>query len=386
MGVLNISRQAAATEVAGRMAETAAAWLAALEPDQRDVATRPAPGTGLESETERQRWFYTPTDHGGLTLGAQTSAQQRLAHQLIASGLSRAGYVTVATIIGLENVLDHTEGWVADFERDRGRDPELYYLRVFGEPGGTEPWGWRFGGHHISLNNLVVDGRVQAMTPCFLGADPAVSPLLGPEPLRPLAGAEELARELMRSLGPDQEEAAILHQRAPSDIVGGNRPRLAAGDQMIRLQHIWNGYFTDPKVAADILALDNRNEESTGYDSNDHREVALTAEPRGLAARELGGDQRRQLRRLLACYLGRVPDPVSPLGDYDDDRTLDAVHLAWAGPVAPDQPLYYRLQGPGLLIEYDNVQRRANHAHSVWRDPESDFGLDVLAAHRAAHH
>jgi hypothetical protein len=39
-----------------------------------------------------------------------------------------------------------------------------------------------------------------------------------------------------------------------------------------------------------------------------------------------------------------------------------------------------------LLIEWDNTQRGANHAHSVWRDPDSDFGLDVLAQHRAAHH
>ena len=62
------------------------------------------------------------------------------------------------------------------------------------------------------------------------------------------------------------------------------------------------------------------------------------------------------------------------------------MHLAWAGPVAPGQPHYYRLLGPGLLIEYDNVQRRANHAHPVWRNPDSDFGYDVLAAHRAAHH
>jgi hypothetical protein len=43
------------------------------------------------------------------------------------------------------------------------------------------------------------------------------------------------------------------------------------------------------------------------------------------------------------------------------------------------------LQGPGLLIEWDNVQNGANHAHSVWRDPDTDFGLDVLARHRAAH-
>ena len=62
------------------------------------------------------------------------------------------------------------------------------------------------------------------------------------------------------------------------------------------------------------------------------------------------------------------------------------MHLAWAGPLAAGQPHYCRLQGPGLLIEYGNVQRRANHAHSVWRNPESDFGLDVLAAHRSAHH
>src|ERR1700759_1494410 len=99
MSLVNTDRTAAATEVATRMAEAATAWLAALDPGQRAVATRPAPGAGAESEAERQRWFYTPTDHGGLTLGAQTAAQQRLAHQLVAAGLFRAGYGSVATII-----------------------------------------------------------------------------------------------------------------------------------------------------------------------------------------------------------------------------------------------------------------------------------------------
>jgi len=53
MGVLNRDKRTAATEVATRMAETAQAWLEALEPDQRAMATRPAPGTGTEAETER---------------------------------------------------------------------------------------------------------------------------------------------------------------------------------------------------------------------------------------------------------------------------------------------------------------------------------------------
>ena len=70
---------------------------------------------------------------------------------------------------------------------------------------------------------------------------------------------------------------------------------------------------------------------------------------------------------------------------YDDDA-LNAVFLAWAGPLEPGAPHYYRLQGPRLLIEWDNTQRDANHAHSVWRNPEADFGLDVLTRHRASHH
>jgi len=80
------------------------------------------------------------------------------------------------------------------------------------------------------------------------------------------------------------------------------------------------------------------------------------------------------------------PDGLAPPPDYAGDAALDAVHLAWAGPTEPGQPLYYRVQGPRLLIEYDNTQRHANHAHSVWRDPAADFGYDVLGAHLAEHH
>ena len=383
---ITAARDRAARAVASRMASAAAAWLDALDPAQRAAAAGAAPGADTESDTERQRWFYTPTDHGGLPLGAQRPAQQRLAHQLVAAGLSTAGYVTVATIIGLDNVLDHAEGWSVDWGRERGRDPGLYYLRVFGEPGGTAPWGWRFGGHHVSLNNLIVAGAVRSMTPCFLGADPASSPLLGPAPLRPLAGAEDLARELVRSLDPDRAARAILLNRAPSDIIGGNRSRIADGDQMMYLRDLWRRPFTEAQLAERIAGMDTTAEAESGYRTEDYRRLALTSIPKGLPARELDAGQREVLRALLGTYLGRVPDGLSPRPDYDDDDALDAVHLAWAGTTATGAPHYYRLQGPRLLIEYDNTQRRANHAHSVWRDPDADFGHDILAAHLAAHH
>ncbi len=380
------AQEVAAQEVAARMAAAATAWLDALDPAQRAVAAGRAPGPDAESDAERRRWFYTPTDHGGLPLGAQRPAQQRLAHQLVAAGLSTAGYVTVATIIGLDNVLDQVEGWSVDWGRERGRDPGLFYLRVFGQPGGTQPWGWRFGGHHISLNNLIAGGLVVSTTPCFLGADPAVSPLLGPAPLRPLGGTEDLARELVRSLDPERAARAILLDRAPSDIVGGNRARLGDGNQTMHLRDVWRGYFTEPGLDERVTQAGDGAEQASGYDAGDHQRTALSCVPKGLPARELDAGQRDLLRALLATYTGRVPDGLSPQADYADDAALDAVHLAWAGPTGPGQPHYYRLQGPRLLIEYDNTQRQANHAHSVWRDPAADFGYDALGAHLTAHH
>ena len=372
-------------QVADRMAEAAAAWLGSLDGDQRRTATGPAPGAGAGDE-ERRRWFYTPTDHGGLTLHPQRPAQQRAAMRLVASGLSPGGFVTVATTMGLENVLDHAEGFVARFDRERGRDPGLYYLRVFGEPGGDAPWGWRFGGHHVSLNNLVVDGELVSTTPCFMGADPAVSPLLGGALNRPLGRVEDLARELVRSLSPDLAARALLNPRAPSDLVTANRTRVSDGDRVLPLAAIWrDARFPDDVEQDKLQRLSDAIDDAAAYAEDDHRAVAYTQTPRGVAGRDLDGGQRELLRALLSTYLDRVPEEVSAMESYDD-AALDAVHLAWAGPTELGAPHYYRVQGPRLLLEWDNTQRGANHAHSVWRDPEADFGLDVLARHRAAHH
>jgi Protein of unknown function (DUF3500) len=361
-----------AYEVANRMAEAARAWLDSLDPDQRPVAVGPSPG---QAEDERTRWFYTPTDHGGLTFHQQRPAQHRLVMRLVASGLSEAGYTTVATVLGLENVLDHVEGFAVNWGRERTRDPGMYYLRVFCEPGGPQPWGWRFGGHHVSLNYLVVDGQVAATTPCFLGADPAASPLLGGTTLRPLGSAEDLARELVRSLRPEFAARALLLAQAPNDIVAGNSARI--DDRVVYRRELWRPGRHSPDRAEDP---------ATGLYGADQQALAVTPAPKGVPGAELDVTQRELLRALLGTYLDRVPAGVSPLSRYDDPAALDAVHLAWAGSTTAGEPHYYRLQGPRLLVEWTNVQRGVNHAHAVWRDPETDFGGDVLAAHHAAHH
>ena len=322
-------RAGAGGQVAGgvrdRMAGAAADWLASLAPAQRAKAAYPFPATA-----ERTRWYYTPTERGGLPLAEMGPAQQRLAHRLVASGLSEGGYATAATIMGLENVLDAREGWRRGYDGrtvpHRGRDPQLYFVSVFGDPGAGS-WGWRVGGHHLALNYTVAaDGQISA-SPLFLGANPAMTRLVGPGVLRPLAAEEDLARRLLASLAPDQRAEAVVSPEAPGDIVQRNRPRVEPGP------------------------------------------------PEGLPATGMLPPQRAMLEGLVRQYLGRLPGELARAeAERVTGERLEAVHFGWAGAAEPGQPHYYRLQGPRLLVEYDNVQNAANHVHSVWRDPEGDFG------------
>jgi Protein of unknown function (DUF3500) len=367
---------------AKRMVEAARAWLTNLTDEQRRRALAPWP-----SDDERHRWYYTPTDHGGLPLAHMSPAQQSRAMQLLATGLSKPGYVTATTIMGLENVLDQVENWQVDWGRERGRDPQLYWLNVFGEPDMQGPWSWRFGGHHVSVQHLVIHGEVTSSSPCFLGADPAESPLLGGHLLRPLGAAEDLARELVRSLDDAQSADALISSVAPLDIVGGNRPYLSDGDVAMPLPDVWRGQFSEPRLRDKVHAMHETAEAKAGVRPEHHHAVRLTSTPKGVPAAALTTSQRELLRAVLDVFVDRIPEELAQReADKFAGDKLDAVHFAWAGGTERGQPHYYRLQGPRLVAEYDNTQRDVNHIHTVWRDPTADFGDDVLARHRADFH
>lgn len=365
--------------LATSMAAEAERWLDSLDADQLAVARWAFP-----ADEERRQWFYTPTDHGGLTLGQMASPQQRLAFRLLASGLSHAGYVTMATIIGLENVLDHLEGFTASWHHPRGRDPQRYYVRVFGDPASGN-WAWRAGGHHISLNFTIVDGAVAGTTPLFLGADPASSPLLGPHPLRPLAGVEDLARDLTRSLSAVQLPRAVVTPRAPSDLVLVNRATIGEGDKPLPLQDIWRGQLPPPFLDL-AVRIQDAADAAIPLTVDDLAAMSFSTTPKGLAAREMTTDQREMLDTLLHRYVDRLPDDFAAeeAAKFAGDH-LDDVHLLWAGSLEPGEAHYYRLHSPLLIAEYDNTARGANHVHTVWRDPRGDFGDDVLGRHHATH-
>lgn len=360
------------------MAEAAVTLLGSLDAKQRAQMTFPF------GDDEQFLWFYTPTNHGGLSLAEMTAPQHRHTHRMLSTGLSYAGYVTAAAIIGLENVLDHTEGWAVDFDRERGRDPLMYWMAIFGEPESGN-WAWRFGGHHISVNYLIVDGAVVGTTPSFFGADPADSPLLGPHLHRPLAGAEDYGRELVQSLDQGLLHKALVSAVAPVDIVGVNRTDLSEGDRPLGLPFVWRGLFDDDTVAVQAQRQ-QAAEELLGLEEEHLEALSFTKAPKGVSAAEFDDDTKEVLRAVLSCYLDRLPDGVA-----DEEHAkfageqINALSFMWAGGIERDEPHYYRIQGADLFVEYDNTQRGVNHIHTVWRDLRNDFGRDALALHYATH-
>lgn len=293
-------------------------------------------------DDERFDLRLAPIGLDGVPLGDLSDEQRERVRALRAAALSEQGLRKVELIMSLENEVRRL-----DRERFVGlftswlRDPERYFTIVFGEPSETAPWGFRFDGHHVSLNYTVVPGSVPATTPLFLGAQPReVRQGWERAGLRVLAAEEDLARELYLSLDAKQRARATLPYESDRELFLG-----------------------------DVRFLD------------------LAEPPKGLPRGAMDEAQKRRLDALLDVYVANFPDDVAAARRAEIDAAgRDAIHFAWAGSTEPGGGCYYRLQGPTLLVEFDDTEPGNDHVHTLWRDPRRDFGRDLLAEHRARAH
>lgn len=317
---LMLSAPAVAGAFDRAMAEAAARWLEAAGPSGERAAFAFA-------DRERRDWHFTPRRREGLMIGDMSQAQKDATTELMRATLSSSGVLKAQDIMRLEAVLAEIEGSSLSY-----RDPEGYYVSVFGDPKGY-PWGWRLEGHHLSINVTLAAPDEAFVTPLFTGTNPAVPPS-GSGFAKVIQHDEmALALRLIRGLDPGQAAAARLAS-SPRNIVAGP----GRGD-----------------------ALDRRA---------------------GVMGADLTDGQRSLLRQLVSVYVGMARDEVGQAYMRLFDQGLAETSFAWAGEASERAAFYYRIHGPRILIEFDNT-RGGNHIHAVWRDPLNDFGRDALRQHYA---
>ncbi len=330
---------AAASASAPRMRATATGFLASLTAEQRKLAVFAA------DDPERKDWSNLPhTIHPrkGISMGELSPEQRIKAHHLIQSGLSSQGYLKASGIMQLDEVLLHLSG------QDKSDKPmfglRYYWLSFLGEPSSGKPWGWQLDGHHLALNFSLVGDEVAA-TPTFMGSDPHEVRDGVHAGWRVLGAEDDQGIALMRSLRPEQQKQALLGADAPADVVTGPG-----------------------------------------------RDKALPKHE-GLAFSGLDAGQKTALMWLVDEYLRNYrPDLAHQQLDRINRSGWDHVRFAWAGPVGPTEAYYYRIHGPTVLIEFDNNHPPGrkdgpiNHIHSVYRDPQNDYGEDLLKRHLMQSH
>ena len=296
--------------------QSANGLIAKLTDEQKKQALFPL---GAE---ERENWHYVPIDREGVRLDALDEAQRTLLQGFLANSLSAEGHTTAKEVIQLETLL---------YERSNQsefRNPGKYTVAIFGTPSADKPWGWRFEGHHLSLNFTIISDKVTLTTPFFFGTNPAEVREGELKGLRPLGAIEDAARKL----------AGTIYSE----------------DEKVR--------FTDDPPR-EILSAQKR--------------TAQSLSKKGVSFSKLSDAHKKEMLELVKAIAAKQRPEFLTI----TEENIAEARFAWAGEFEAGKPHYFRIQTSEFLIEYANTQNNANHAHLVWRDFDNDFGRDILKDH-----
>ena len=275
----------------------------------------------------RRNWSNLPAgitdfERNGLRLGDLQPDQLTALFFFLAAALGRHGYDTVAGVVTAEALLADSFlagrfGWSA----------ANYWLAFFGEPQIDGAWGWQFGGHHLAINASLDGGRVVSLSPTFIGIEPANYEFQGKRHA-PLADELSDGRALMRALPADIRDQVLVDRR-PGEVYTG-----AGRDGVV------------PVPAGGIVA-------------------------------DWPDDARGMLLDIVSHWLRLQPEENALPRLAAIDATLDDTRFAWHGATEGEGDVYYRIQGPKLIIEFSSqggVGDDGGHYHSVYRDPTNEYG------------
>ena len=309
------SEQEAATAVAA-----AHRFLATLDQAGREAALFP-----LDSPL-RSNWSNLPAgilefERNGVRVGDMTAEQRTAMLAFLSAALSPYGAGLVEGVMAAEGILSQSPraarfAWSSD----------NYWLAFFDEPSAENDWSWQFGGHHLAINVAVRDG-VLSMSPTFIGIEPANFERSGSS-ATPLRDHVTAGVELMRSLPEGLQASSIVDSR-PREVYAG------AGQDGV------------------IPALE------------------------GSRVADWPEEPKAQLMEIIGLWVRIMPEMAAERRLAEIGDGLDQLRFAWNGPYDGSGSIYYRIQGPNLILEFStqgSVGSDEGHYHSVYRNPANEYG------------
>ncbi|RAR66110.1 uncharacterized protein DUF3500 [Paraburkholderia unamae] len=304
---------------------------------------------------EWRDWYNPefPMNANGLRLDAVSPAVREAAMNLMRASLSFDGYVKtqrcrlanlyLGELYDLRNIMNE---W-------------SYHFLLFGTPSATEPWGWNLYGHHIAINCFMLGGQM-VVSPTFLGAEPTIIDRGPHGAFRLFENEETFGLELMRSLAPDLQRRATIFER-----------------------------MKDPAMPADRWHFADERQLGAAY--RDNRVVPYE----GVCAREFSSAQQEQLLRVVDSFIDYLPKGPREARMKQLETVLERTWFSWIGGHGEDDPFYYKVHSPLLMVEFDhhsgvwltNAEPAKYHIHTVVRTPNgNDYGKDLLRQHYAQLH
>jgi hypothetical protein len=331
------------------MVEAARGVLSILSPSQLEALCYPidAPEWRHWSNPE---FLINPN---GLRLEELSERARDAVLHLFRSTLSPTGYTKARGCM-------HTNAFLGELcNLPRIMNEWSYNFLLFGVPTEEGPWGWSVYGHHLVLNCFVL-GSQMVISPTFMGAEPNVIDA-GPHAGLKLFDAEEkLGLALMRSLPELLRDKAVIYEQLHDPAMPEGRWNRA--DQ----RHL-GGAFQDNRIVP--------------YE--------------GVPASAFDRQHRHRLMTLVAAFIEYLPGELLAARLKQIESHLDHTWWSWIGGYAEEDPFYYRIQSPVVMIEFDhhsgvwlsNEQPAKCHIHTVVRTPNgNDYGKDLLRQHYAQVH
>jgi hypothetical protein len=275
----------------------------------------------------------------GLGMNDMSNEQREIALDILRSSMSVSGFENARDVMRLNEHAAELTGRLDEYG-------EFYYwISIFGTPSSTEPWGWQIDGHHLIINCLVLGDQI-VMTPDFRGSEPVAATSGAFAGTRVFASEESAGLELMQSFDASQRATATISADPPREVI--------------------------TTAQADNLAL----------------------EASGLEFSTLSQGQQDRLVELISLYTGRLGSGHAEVKLDEVTNHIAETRFAWMGGCDDDDPFYYRITNPLLLVEfdhlpgiiYDNKVPSRRHVHTVVRTPNgNDYGRSLLLEHYRKH-